>query len=354
MRLIRWLALVAAGAGAPAFAQLRLEAPPLVPAAIPQPQRGALDERRAGLESRKVATEQGVASLNADCSHVDSRDTPRVAQCRGRNQALQQAISAYRRDLRAFKCALAQPSIAALRAQIADTQEAIRRLGLATTTEAYEQLEDMSRDQKADLDKELAEAFLSSALSVAASGALKLGSLGTGQSERLATQADRLGFPSYVRKKILALGHVKGKPEIARNVKITIEWLRRDAELGYHGYRTGQAQTAGERLWGAAGIAITLVKEVAPEAAAELAKRAPVLAVGVAKRITVEPGLAVAPATATFIHDMRLIGYTSEAIRELDVGTEGQLKAVDRLHLRMVALVRRLKTNRATAVECQE
>ncbi|MGH8747065.1 MAG: hypothetical protein ACREUK_11320 [Burkholderiales bacterium] len=346
-----------------ALAQLRLEPPPPVPAPIREPQRGALMRTHDALESRKTAAEKGVASLNAECSHVDSSDAARVAGCRGRNQDLRQAIAAYRRDLAAYKsaaytCALAKPSIDAFKAEITDTQAAIRRLGLATTVGAYEQLQDMSQQQLDDLNGELRDAILSSALSVGTDaikeGLIQAGSIGTGQAERLATKAEKLGITNPdVHDAILALGHVQGKPEMARNAKYVIDQLRQLTEASYETYKIDHSKSGGEFLWGVAGFTMVFVRDVAPDAAKELAKRMPVLAVGAAGKIGVEPGLAVAPAVATFIQDMRLVGYTRDAVAKLDVATAGELEAIDRLHKRMVALVQGLKRSRATAAACR-
>lgn len=82
--------------------QVTLEAVPVVPNGITEPDRSNLARQYSELERRKTETEAGVAQLNAQCSRVDSQDSAKVADCRARNQQLRQAVADYRRQLASF------------------------------------------------------------------------------------------------------------------------------------------------------------------------------------------------------------------------------------------------------------
>src|SRR5258706_4553113 len=135
----RFASMMFAGAVASqvAWGQINLEPPPIVPQEIAEGERAILQPQAVNLADRRRAVESSASDLRHDCSRVDSEDTQRVSTCNSRNLEVRQAIAEYKRDLAGFKCRLAQARDASLRRSIADIQEAIRRLGIGTTVEAF-------------------------------------------------------------------------------------------------------------------------------------------------------------------------------------------------------------------------
>src|SRR5258708_463431 len=116
MRAVIRVLLTAAAAlsTAVALAQVVLEFPPPVPADIREPSKTSLVEKRTALERMRQGLGDAMTSLRNDCSHVDTQDAARVAQCKSRNQQLREGIVEYRKQLGRFHCALAGAAMDAL------------------------------------------------------------------------------------------------------------------------------------------------------------------------------------------------------------------------------------------------
>src|SRR5687768_8071249 len=183
-------------------AQVTLQAPPAVPTYVAQPERGNLLEQRRGLEQRKGELEPGVDSFNAECAKVDSTDAARVSACRAQELRLREGIAAYRRDLAAFRCSLANAAIPGLKQQVAVTQHAIRGVGFGTSVEAYNDLEEMTKQQRkqfvADMQEQTMSAIWSAltdlAVDLTKAGTLALASTGTAEGKHYIKIARSLGI----------------------------------------------------------------------------------------------------------------------------------------------------------------
>jgi hypothetical protein len=343
-----------------AWAEFSLEAPP-PPEGLPEPQRTHAQDRYGQLQAQKTSIEQRVVQLHIECHHVDAGDTGLVKSCSQTNLSLREAINGYNHDLADYKCRLAayaQTAIPAIKSAIAGDQEALRRLGFDKTVAGYAELQEVTEHAREDLQRELMEAAVTSAFSASAaaltSGVMKAGSLGTGQAEALYAKAQRLGITNPdALNAILALGKVKGKPEMARQASKVIGYLKQAGEEGWSAYKVSGSKSDADRLWDTAGFALVFVNEVAPEAAEAMAGRMPVLAVNVVSGgMSIQPGLSAAPAIATFIHDMRLAGYAQNALDSLDTGLQGQTSALRQLDERIKTLVAAEKFYRAGGPVC--
>lgn len=313
-----------------------------------------LAAERAELERMKQALETGVAGLNADCAQVDSRDAAKVADCGERNARLRSGMEEYAKRLAAYRCRSAEAAAAGLKEDIEHNQAAIRKIGLGTTTEAYERLEDVTREQLHDFEGELFEATFSAFVELGKIGAKAAASTGTAQGRRYVKYARDLGIDNpHVLEAIDAFSKAQGKPEKARALNEAVTRLRESGLTAYHSFKAGETQSAGERAWQLAAVALVLTEDAYPELARELARRFPSLAVGAAKQLTVSLGVAVAAPAVSFAHNMRALGYTSDAVRALDIASVQQLEAVDRLHARMKMLVAQLRTQRAVLAGCR-
>ena len=343
-------------------AQIALQAPPIVPAYVPQPERGTLIDQRRGLEQRKGELERGVDSLNAECGRVDSSDTAAVSACRARNVGLKEGIAAYRRDLAAFRCALSNAAIPGLRQQVASTQDAIRNVGFGTSVEAYNDLEEMTKQQRTQFIADMQDQTMSAiwaaltdvAIDLAKAGTLALASTGTAQGKHYIKMARSLGIDNPdVIGAIDALSKAEGKPAQARALNELIDKMKPLGKTSVTAYKAGSAESDGERAWRLAALGMLFVKQLAPEMVDRLATKLPTLAFGAVRQVTISTGLAVAPAGALFIHNMRVMGHTDEAIEQLDIATHQQLDAVRRLDVRMKSIVSQLKEQRSVQSGCR-
>lgn len=304
-----------------------------------------LTGERTALERMKRDIDAGVGALNADCNQVDARDAGKVAECAQRNAQLRNDMDAYGARLAAYRCRSAAAAISKLKKDIADNQTAIRNIGLGTTIDAYEQLEEMTKEQKRDFEAELLEATFAAFVDVLPNAAEAAAATGTAQGRHYAKMARDLGIDNpHVLEAIDAFSKAKGKPARARAFGEAVSTLKQTAISGYHGHALGAADSAGERAWQLAAIALAMSEEVYPELADALARRFPAIAVGVARKVTVTTGTALAAPAVSFAYNMRQLGYSSDAVAKLDISTDQQLRAVNRLHDRMKDLVARLKT----------
>jgi hypothetical protein len=340
-----------------AWAQIALEPPPPVRNSIPEPQKSALETEKHGLEARRSVIESGVAKLGADCSRVDAQDAVRVSECSGRNHRLREDIHAYRQAVAAYKCRLAEPTVLALKRDIAGNEEAIRKIGLGPTVEAYERLAQMTKDQKIEFESAMLEAtlnvLLSSLVDVIKAGTVAAASTGTAQGRHYAKLAADYGLDDpRLLNAIKAFSETRDKPEMARQLNEIIDRIKLLGQASLKAYKAGGAKTDADRAWKLAGLAMVLAKEVAPKAAERLAQQFPSLAVDIAKNLTIKTGLAVASPAVTFAHNMRVLGYTRQAVEQLDIATDHQLRAIDILHERMKRLVGEVKEQRSVLAGC--
>src|SRR5882672_5935351 len=130
---------------------------------------------------------------------------------------------------------------------------------------------------------------------------------------------------------------------MARQLNVIVDTLKVQIVAARQAGKASEAHANAEKAWKYAEFAVVYLREIAPDAAAQLAKKFPSLALDVAKNLTVKTGISVASPIVTFGHNMRVLGHTSDALRGLDAAVDGQLEGVDRLHERMKTLVARLK-----------
>src|SRR5438552_3049884 len=102
-RMLVLAALAAAfapGAAAQAVVSSWQEPVPSVPASLDGAEREPVEQARRALVAEQQALDGAVTSLNADCGHVRSDETAKLAECRRRQQALVARIEAFvtRRD----------------------------------------------------------------------------------------------------------------------------------------------------------------------------------------------------------------------------------------------------------------
>src|SRR6185436_18301938 len=98
-----------------------------------------------------------------------------------RNKQLRQDMDAYTKRLEAYRCRAAEAAIVKLKDDIESNQRAIRNIGLGTTTEAYERLEEMTKEQLHEFETELLEATFSAFVETGRSAAAAAASTGTAQ-----------------------------------------------------------------------------------------------------------------------------------------------------------------------------
>jgi len=336
-----------------AHAQMRLEVPQEVSHDVAEPDKTRLLSEKDRLATSKTGIEGGVAALNSECSRVDTSDVGKVADCRSRNQHLRQAIDTYKRELAAYKCALAEPAIAALKESIAGNQEAIRKIGLDTTAEAYERLGEMTKEQLHEFEEEIIEATFSAIIEVVKLGTVAAASTGAVQGRHYVKYAKDLGIDNpHVLEGIEAFANVRGKPEQARALNHAIEEMKVVSLTSFHGLMAGGSKALPDQAWHLAAIALVMTEDMYPQLAQQLAKKFPSLAVGVLKKITVRTGVAVAAPLVSFSFNMWALGRTNDVVQQLDLATAKQLDAVKKLHERMRVLVDRLKVQRATLSRC--
>ena len=307
-----------------------------------------LTNERMALERMKRDIDAGVAGLNADCNQVDARDAGKVTECAQRNAQLRKDMDAYGARLAAYRCRSAAAAISKLKKDIADNQTAIRDIGLGTTIDAYERLDEMTKEQKRDFEAELLEATFAAFVDVLPNVAEAAAATGTAQGRHYVKMARDLGIDNpHVLETIDAFSKAKGKPARARAFGEAVSTLKQTAISGYHGYALGAADLPGERAWQLAAIALSMSEDVYPELVDTLARRFPTVAVGVAGKVTVTTGTALAAPAVSFAYNMRQLGYSSDAVAKLDISTDQQLRAVNRLHDRMKDLVGRLKAEQS-------
>lgn len=344
-------------AAVPAAAQVRLEPAGPVPQGVAEPPRSSLEGEKARLDGARGRIEGGVAELNAGCARVDSKDAARVADCRARNQQLREAIAAYRRELAAYKCALAAPAIDALGRGVEREQQALRQLGLGTTAAAFEQWRELTEEQRQDFVNEMLQATLLGAIDVGL-GALKdvmsaSISLNPVSVRGLVARAEKLGITNpHVHDALRAIGAARNKRETVEASKFFLEQLRLAGEAAYQTHVTTKSRSSGEALTNLGVLAMVFVNELAPDAAAALARRLPSLAVEIGGKLTLKAGLAVAPVAASFGWNMVVAGMTQAELERLELLPNEQLEAQRRLHERLKHLVQELKAQRAVLRGC--
>src|SRR5688572_8922914 len=355
----RALAILAGFAVYPVYAQVTLEAPPAVHRGVDEPARTRLINEHTRLAGRKPQIEAGVISLNADCGKVDSQDAARVSECRARNDRLRGDVAGYRKELAAYKCALAAPSIAAIKEDVEGNQEAIRRIGLETSAEAYEELEKMTKDQLHHFEEEMLEATFGAFLEIGKLGVTAAGAIKTAEGRKIIKWLGDLGIKDpRIRRPIEAFYKARNKGEKAEALNEALGELKKYGATAFHSYRTGQSPSGGEFAWRGAAIAMVMTEEMYPELAQDLTKALPshakrlVKKLTVAKHFTAAAGAALAVPAVSFAHNLRALGYTKEAVQQLDIATDQQLDAVDRLHERTKALVKQIKDQRAIMARC--
>lgn len=331
-----------------------------IPGGLPAQAVQDLESRRASLLEQRNALEAQINAFNGRCASVPE-DSPRVAKCAADQPALEasigkynDAVEQYNKLLTAYRCRAAEAAIARLKQSIEGEQQAIRKIGLVTTAQAYERLEDMTADQLRDFEGDMLEATLSAFIELGKLGATTAGSVGTAQGRHVLKRAKELGIDNpHVLEAIEGFYKARGKPEMARAFNEAIAQIKQDSFVFYHGHKAGSSASDGERAWRLASIALVMTEETYPQLANELRKRFPALAYSAAKGLTVSTGVALAAPTVSFVHNMRALGYTREAIADLDVATTRQLDAVNRAHERMKRLVKELKAQRNAAAGCR-
>lgn len=349
--LLLWLVAV------PAIAQVNLEPARPVPPGVTEPPRGSLEREKSRLDGARAQVEGGVAGLNRECGKVDQKDAARVAECGARNRQLREAIAAYRRDLAAYKCALAAPAIEALGHGIAREQQAIRNLGFATTAAAFEQLRELTEDQRQDFLNEILQATVLGAVDVGLDALKDVMSasisLNPVSVRGVVAKAEKLGISNpHVLEALHAVGRARNKRETVDAARFFLEQLRLAAEAAYQTHVTTKSRSSGEALTNLGALAIVFVNELAPEAAAALAKRAPSLALEVGGKLTLKGGLAVAPVASSFLWNMHVAGKTEAELARLELMPNEQLAAQRRLHERMKHVVEERKVHRAALRSC--
>ena len=319
-----------------------------------------LESRRASLLQQRDALQGQVTAFNGRCASVPE-ESPRVAQCAADQELLESAIrkyndavERYNKVLAGYRCRAAQSAVAKLKKDIDGNQQAIRKIGLATTAEAYERLEDMTADQLRDFEGDMLEATLSAFVEFGKLGATNAGSIGTAEGAHILKRAKELGAGNpHVLELIEAFYRTSGKPEMARTFNAAVTEIKKASFAAYHGYKIGGSSSDGERAWRLAAIALLMSEESYPQLANELRKRFPALAYSAAKGVTVSTGVALAAPTVSFVHNMRVLGYTKDAIASLDVATGQQLDAINRAHERMKHLVKDLKAEQKVLAGCR-
>lgn len=194
---------------------------------------------------------------------------------------------------------------------------------------------------------------ISGLLDAAKKGVLVAGSTGTAQGKHYVKLARDLGADNaHFLEAIEKFSNAKGKPEMARALNGVIDQLKLMGDAAYKNVKAEHSRNGREFLLKYGNFMMVFVKQVAPDAAKEMADSFPSLAVDLAKKVGIKNALKVASPVATFIHDMRLVGYTNDAIAELDIATEVQLRGVKDLRDRMETSVKKLKEQRAISVTC--
>jgi hypothetical protein len=352
------LAFVLSFIGGPAHAQVvQIEA---IPSGLPSQAVHDLESQRASLLRQRNALQSQINAFNQRCASVPE-DSPLLGTCEADQTALEAAaakyngaVDRYNKLLSAYRCKAADASIATLRQEIKSNEHAIEKIGLTTTTETYERLEDMTTEQLRDFEGDMLEATLSAFVEIGKIGVTKAGSIGTAQGKHMLKRARELGIDNpHVLEAIEVLYKARGKPEMARAFTDVITQLKHGSFSFYNGYKAGSSTSRGEQAWRVAAAALVITEDTYPELADELAKRFPSLAYSAAKGLTVSAGAALAAPTVSFVYNMRALGYTRDAVAALDVATTKQLEAVNHAHERMKRLVEQLKTQKmAAAATC--
>ena len=207
-----------------------------IPRDLPKEVRTYLVKQEAELTGELNAVAARNNELRKNCAEVDE-GSPAAERCSREQAALEAGREQYIKAADRFNSIVdAEVAIHDLKARIARDQEAIRRLGLKSRAEDFEEWERLSDEARREFEEQ-ALASLADLLFGAASDANKAvitgaGALNTFSSRKLISRLQQKGISNErLFKSIREIGAAKGKPARAKAAKDLIEIVEKEGDL---------------------------------------------------------------------------------------------------------------------------
>ena len=207
-----------------------------IPQGLPKEVRAYLLKQEAQIDGELNALAARNNELRKNCAEVDE-GSPAAERCSREQAALEAGRERYIKAAERFNSMVdAEVAIHDLQARIARDQEAIRRLGLKSRAEDFEEWEKLSDEARRDFEEQ-ALASMADLLFGAASDANKAvitgaGALNTFSSRKLISRLQQKGVSNErLFKSIREIGAAKGKPARAKAAKDLIEIVEKEGDL---------------------------------------------------------------------------------------------------------------------------
>ncbi len=207
-----------------------------IPQVLPKEVRAYLVKQEAELTGELNALAARNDELRRNCAEVDE-GSPAAEKCSREQAALETGRERYIKAADRFNNIVdAEVAIHELKARIARDQEAIRRLGLKSRAEDFEEWEKLSDEARSQFEEQ-ALASMADLLFGAASDANKAvigtaGALNTFSSRKLISRLRAKGISNErLFRCIREIGAAKGKPARAKAAKDLIEVVEKEGDL---------------------------------------------------------------------------------------------------------------------------
>ncbi len=311
---------------------------------VPPPATGISTDSASNLEKQKQQLDKRVESIeilfrnfNGDCRKIDSDNPSQIADCKLRRNELIEFANAYWRAYCSYKTdnlSALDIEIGKRRAVVREKQEQIRKIGIGTTAQAYQDWSDLSQKQLKELKKEglehIVKLTVNTVLKVAGSRSL----VQPIPTEKIAEALRKKGVDAVFIKHIASLQTAKTVDAQKASIQFMADWIVNHGEIAYQAHEYSTSSDQYDKLWAATQALVSVTDGVVKVAEAAGATRMP--GVGI---------VATGAASAINISGHYIVGefWTHQGMRDLAALEEFQLiqvkiagdaitNAVDRLN----------------------